>query len=457
MKRFARSWMCAAALALSTLAAGPVAADPVTDARAAWQAQVATTGAGSAEALGAEWTLAQALTEAGRLEEAEPHWRTMLAAAETRFTDDTGLRIQIQLQLAMNLVRQSRYDEGSALAMAVLPEATALFGPTDERVGLANATLGTAYMLQGRYDLAEPPMRAAFENALARDGGGRAGPYALLLQQIYTALGRETEARAVIALTDPDQQDSGRQYALTGYREAGDWPRLAQAARTWAADWRMRNDALARDLAQEAEIDLARAQLELARAGQGADFEEADAVIARVVSERTIGRGGWSLARALNVRADMALSWPGHEDFAAGVRDKGLALDAMVADVGPDHPDALNQALIYGALLLQSDPQAAAPVLAGWYDAGLRGLVPPDDWSTGAALLAGVLALNGDASAGYRLAAGAAMTLRDWALAPERRDNQRGLLRRRVGIFRTQVDLAWGYAVALDSGTRTSE
>ena len=70
MTRFVRSWLCAAALGLTTLACGPAWADPVTDAEAAWRAVTAQGGSDTAEALGAEWDLALALTNAGRLAEA---------------------------------------------------------------------------------------------------------------------------------------------------------------------------------------------------------------------------------------------------------------------------------------------------------------------------------------------------------------------------------------------------
>lgn len=452
MTRFVRSWFCAAALALSTLAAaGPAAADPVTDARAAWQAQVAKAGAESAEALGAEWDLAQALTNAGDLAGAEPHWRDMAAAAERLFPGDAELRGQLQIRLAMNVIQQGRYAEGAALAEAALPAATAAMGADSELVGLGQAALATAYMLMGDFARAEAPGRAAYESAMSRDGGARAGPYAMLLQQIYAALGREDEGRAVMALTNPEGVDySARQHELTVYRESGDWRRLAGAARRYAADWRAETgDVLALQLAQEAEIDLADALLDAARAGAPASFDEASAAISRVNAEHAAdGASGWSRARGLNTEADLYLFWPGHEDYDRATRLKGLALTALEADIGPDHPQALSQRLTYGVLLLQSDPQAAAPVLGAYYDAALNGLVPPDEWAAAAGLLGGILA-EADPAMGYHLTAGAAEGLTAYALAPERAAGGRRVLRRHDALFRTQVDLAWGLSESL--------
>lgn len=452
MMRFARSSLCAAALGLATLASGPAWADPVTDAEAAWRAAVAASGAESAPALGAEWTLAFALTHADRLADAEPHWRTMADAAARLFPEDAELGGQLQIQLAMNVIRQGRYAEGADIAERALPGATAALGADSELVQLGQAALATAYMMLGDYARAEAPARAAFEAARARDGGGKAGPYAMLLQQVLSNLGRGAEARAVMARTDAsDGEYSSHQQILTTYRKAGDWRRLATSARRFAADWRTAaegGDTLAASLAQEAEIDLALALTGIARAGGEADFDEATAAIQRVQRERAAA-GGWSLSRAYNVEADLWLTWPGHEDARRARELKGLALAALEADVGADHPDALRQRLGYGVLLLFEDPAQAAPVLSVYYDAALRGLVPPDDWAVAATLLATVLAQGGDIEGGYRLAAQAADGLRDYLRAPARSEDGGRILRENDALFRTQVELAWGLSESL--------
>lgn len=444
--------MCAAALALSTLAAGPVAADPVTEARAAWQAQVAAGGADSEAALGAEWDLTMALTDAGDLAGAETHWRNMGAAARRLFPGDAELRGQMQIRLAMNVVQQGRYAEGAALAETALPDIVETMGPGHELVGLGYAALATAYVMLGDFERAEAPARAAYESAMSRDGGARAGPYAMLLQQVYSALGREDEGRAVMALANPENVDySARLHELTVYRESGDWRRLAVAARRHAADWRVATgDPLARQLAQEAEIDLTGALLDAARAGEAASFDEASAVIGRVNAERAAdGASGWSRSRGLNTEADLYLFWPGQEDYDRATRLKGEALSALEADIGPDHPQALSQRLSYGVLLLQSDPQAAAPVLVAYYEAAMNGLVPADEWASAAGLLGRVLAEGGSPDTGYHLAAGAARGLTDYALTPGRGEGGRRALRQRDAIFRVQVDLAWGLSETL--------
>ncbi len=451
MTRFFRSLMCAAALGLSMLAARPAAADPVTDARAAWQAQVAAHGADTAEALGAEWQLTQALTNAGELAEAETHWRTMAAAAERLFPGDAELRGQLQVRLAMNVIQQGRYAEGAALSEQALPGATAALGADSEVVGLGQAALATAYMMMGDFARAEAPGRAAYESAMSRDGGRRAGPYAMLLQQIYSALGRDEEGRAVMALTNPEGVDySARQHELTVYRESGDRVRLAAAARRYAADWRTEtDDALALQLAQEAEIDLTGALLDAARAGETVSFEEASGVIGRVNAEHAAdGASGWSRSRGLNTEADLYLFWPGHEDYDRATRLKGEALTALEADIGPDHPQALAQRLTYGVLLLQSDPQAAAPVIVAYYEAAMNGLVPPDDWASAAGLLGRILG-EANPAMGYRLTASAAQGLTGYALAPGRDAGGRRVLRRHDTLFRTQVDLAWSLSQSL--------
>lgn len=451
MTRFFRSLMCVAALGLSVLAAGPAAADPVTDARAAWRAMVAANGADSAEALGAEWDLTLALTGAGDLAEAETHWRAMAAAADRLFPEDAELRGQLQVRLAMNVVQQGRYAEGAGLAEQVLPGATAALGADNEIVGLGQAALATAYMMMGDFARAEAPGRAAYESAMGRDGGARAGPYAMLLQQIYSELGRDEEARAVMALTNPENVDySARQHELTVYRESGDWRRLAPAARRYAADWRaMTGDVLALQLAQEAEIDLTGALLDAARAGEAVSFEEASATIGRVNAEHARnGVSGWSRSRGLNAEADLYLFWPGREDFDRATRLKGEALTALEGDVGPDHPQALAQRLTYGVLLLQSDPPAAAPVIVAYYEAAMNGLVPPDEWAAAAALLGTILG-EADPVMGYRLTASAAEGLTDYALAPGRAAGGRRVLRRHDTLFRTQVDLAWSLSESL--------
>ncbi len=436
---------------VALLAAWPAAADPVTDARAAWRAQVAAHGAATAEALGAEWELTLALTGAGELAEAEAHWRTMAAAAGRLFPDDAELRGQLEIRLAMNVVQQGRYAEGAALAEAALPGLVATFGPDHELVGLGQAALATAYVMLGDFVRAEAPGRAAYESAMHRDGGRRAGPYAMLLQQIYAALGRGDEARAVMALTNPEGGDySVRQHELTVYRESGDWRRLADAARRHAADWRAQEgDHLALQLAQEAEIDLAGALLDAARAGEATSFEEASGVIGRVNSERAAGgASGWSRSRGLNAEADLYLLWPGHEDYGRATRLKGEALAALEADIGPDHPQSLSQRLTYGVLLLQSDPEAAAPVIVAYYEAAMNGLVPPDDWAAGAGLLGRILG-EADPAMGYHLTAEAARGLTAYALAPERMAGGRRVLRRHDALFRTQVDLAWSLSESL--------
>ena len=451
MTRFFRSLMCAAALGLSALAAGPAAADPVTDARAEWRAQVAVRGPDTAEALGAEWELTLALTGAGELAEAETHWRSMAAAAERLFPEDAELRGQLRVRLAMNVIQQGRYAEGAALAEAALPDATAALGAGSEVVGLGQAALATAYMMMGDFARAEAPGRAAYESAMSRDGGARAGPYAMLLQQIYSELGREEEGRAVMALTNAEGGEySARQHELTVYREAGDWRRLAAAARRYAAEWRVQDgDVLALQLAQEAEIDLTGALLDAARAGAPASFEEASAAIGRVNAEHAVdGASGWSRARGLNTEADLYLFWPGREDMDRATRLKGEALAALEADIGPEHPQALAQRLTYGVLLLQSDPSAAAPVIVTYYEAAMNGLVPPDDWAAAAGLLGTILG-EADPAMGYHLTAEAARGLTDYALAPERATGGRRVLRRHDSLFRTQVDLAWTLAESL--------
>lgn len=451
MTRFVRSWLCAAALALVALGAGPAAADPVSEARAVLRMTQAVRGADSAEALDAEWDLTQALTGAGELAEAETHWRAMGATAGRLFPEDAELRGQIQVRLAMNVVQQGRYAEGAALAEQALPEATAALGADSEVVGLGQAALATAYLVMGDFARAEAPARAAYESAMSRDGGARAGPYAMLLQQVYAALGRDEEGRAVMAMANPQGVDySPRLHELTVYRESGDWVRLADAARRYAADWRAdAGDALALQLAQEAEIDLAGALLDAARAGAGSSFEEATTVIGRVNAERAgAGVSGWSRSRGLNTEADLYLFWPGHEDHDRATRLKGESLAALEADVGPDHPRALAQRFTYGVLLLRSDAEAAAPVLVTYYEAAMNGLVPPDEWATAAGLL-GVILAEEDPAAGYHLAAGAAQELRDYALAPGRGEGGRRALRSRDSIFRTQVDLAWGLSESL--------
>lgn len=452
MMRFVRSWLCAAALGLATLASGAALADPVTDAEAVWRTIVARNGAESDAALVAEWDLALALTNAGRLAEAEPHWRTMAEAADRLFPEDAELGGQIQIQLAMNVIRQGRYAEGAGIAERALPGATAALGADSELVQLGQAALATAWMMLGDYARAEAPARAAFEAARARGDGGKAGPYAMLLQQVLRNLGRDAEAQAVMAQTDASGGEySSRQQILTTYREAGDWPRLAASARRFAADWRMAaegGDSLAASLAQEAEIDLALALTGIAREGGEADFDEAMAAIRRVQRERA-ATGGWSLSRALNVEAGIWLGWPGHEDALRARELKGLALTALEADVGADHPDALRQRLGYGVLLLFEDPVQAAPVLAVYYDAALRGLVPPDDWAAAATLLATVLAEGGEIEGGYRLAARAADGLRDYLRAPARSEDGGRILRENDALFRTQVQLAWGLSESL--------
>lgn len=436
---------------IALLAASPAAADPVADARAAWQVQVAAHGADGAESLGAEWDLAMALTGAGELAEAEAHWRTMADASERLFPEDAELRGQLQIRLAMNVVQQGRYAEGAALAEAALPGLTETFGPANELVGLGQAALATAYVMMGDFARAEAPGRAAYESAMSRDGGVRAGPYAMLLQQIYSALGRDEEGRAVMALTNPEGVDySARQHELSVYRESGDWRRLGSTARRYAADWRATTgDVLALQLAQEAEIDLAGALLDMARAGETASFEEASAAIGRVNAEHAVdGASGWSRSRGLNAEADLYLFWPGHEDYDRATRLKGEALTALEADIGPDHPQSLSQRLTYGVLLLQSDPQAAAPVIVAYYEAAMNGLVPPDDWAAAAALLGSILG-EADPSMGYHLTASAAQGLTDYALAPVRAAGGRRVLRRHDALFRTQVDLAWSLSESL--------
>lgn len=454
MTRFVRSWMCAVALALSALAVSPAMADPVTEAQAEWQAIAKAHGTDSIQALAAEWDLALALTNAGDLARAEPHWRTMAAAAERLVPEDQEWQGQIQIQLAMNVIRQGRYSEGADIAERALPGATAAMGADSELVQLGHASLATAYMMLGDFERAEAPARAAFESARARDGGGKAGPYAMLLQQVLRNLGRDTEAQAVMAQTDAsDGFYSSRQQMLTTYRQAEDWPRLAVNARRFAADWRAQGledgDALATTLAQEAEIDLALALTEIARAGGDADFDEATAAVQRVQRERTAS-SGWSLSRAFSIEADIYLYWPGREDTARAIELKGLSLAALEADIGPDHPDALRVRLGYGVLLLLTDPEQAAPVLGAYYEAAMQGLVPPDDWSIAAALLGGVLAQGGQVESGYALVAQAAEGLRDYLRAPARSEDGGRILRQNDALFRTQVELAWRLSESLN-------
>jgi hypothetical protein len=74
-------------------------------------------------------------------------------------------------------------------------------------------------------------------------------------------------------------------------------------------------------------------------------------------------------------------------DLAQNFSANGGVYAWQEADVGADHPQALSQRLTYGVLLLQLDPQAAAPVLVAYYEAAMNGLVPPDDWAVAAGLL----------------------------------------------------------------------
>ena len=67
-------------------------------------------------------------------------------------------------------------------------------------------SLATAHMMLGQYEEAEIPARAAFESMFAAGGEGLA-PYALMLQQIYVALGRDADARAVMTLADAGEAD----------------------------------------------------------------------------------------------------------------------------------------------------------------------------------------------------------------------------------------------------------
>lgn len=415
-------------------------------AEARWRAAVAAGGENSPDALIAEWDYAIALTNAGELAAAEPRWRRMIAVAEP-LGEGSSLLAQIRLQLAANLVRQGKaYDEVRALALAGLPVMIAEVGESHEIVGLGRMALAVAYVMQGRYAEAEPPARAAYDAAMARGDGQGVAPLAMLLQQIYLALDRDADARAVmLGAETADSAWSSRRHRLTVLREAENWPVLAAAARDYARDWRAEDDPLSLSMAQEAEMDLIRALTELAILGQDADFAEADRLSLRLLEERR-DSGGWDRARALTTRADLLLLWPGREDVVQATALKGEALAALEADIGPDHPVALNQRLGYGALLMLHDPAAAAPVLTVFYAAAQRGLVAPSDWAMAAGLLADALSQSGRDQAAYALVAEAAASLRGYALAPERRTDGRGLIARHDRLFRAQVALAWTLA-----------
>ena len=442
----ARSFLAALLFALAALAAAPAMADPLDDARADYETIVAAYGAESPDALIAEWDLALMLDQAGELAEAEGHWRHMAATAEP-LGEDSSLLAQIRLRLAMNQVKLGGYEEAVALNRAGLPVMLAEVGPDHEIVRMGRMSLATAHMMLGQYEEAEIPARAAFESMFAAGGEGLA-PYALMLQQIYVALGRDADARAVMALADAGEADySSRQHHLTVLREAEAWPDLAIAARMYAAEWRaLENDALAAALAEEADLDLVLALGELARIGLPVDFAEAETAVDGVVAARRTRAQDWSLARALAAKSSLYVTWPGHEDFAEAARWRGEALTAIEADVGPDHPAALDDRLVYGLLLLQTDAQAAAPVLATYYDAARQGRVRADDWATAAVLLSNVLTETGEPAMAYAMIAEAADGLRAYAMAPERSNETRQTLDSNARVFRSQVDLAWSLA-----------
>lgn len=424
------------------------AGGPVAVARERWRAAAIRDGEDSPDALIAEWDYAVALTHAGDLGEAEPRWRRMMAVAAP-LGADSSLLAQIRLQLAANLVRQGKaYDEAESLAVAGLPVMLAEVGEGHEIVGLGRMALATARVMQGRYAEAEAPARAAYEAALARGDGRGVAPVALLLNHVYQALDRPDDARAVMLRADPAQSAySSRRHRLSVLRDAGRWEELAVTARDAAADWRTQvGDPLALSMAQEAELDLVSALTRIAMAGGPADFDEAATTVARVREELRAGEGGWTLARALNLEADLYLAWPGRTDLARVRVLKGEALAVIEADVGPDHPQALGQRLAYGLLLLHLDPPAAAPVLAAYYAAARRGLVAPSDWAQASVALADALAQAGLSHDAYAMVADAADALRRYARSPERRGDGQRLIDRHGRLFRTQVALAWRLA-----------
>lgn len=442
-----RTLMTATTVSLALLAATPAMADPLDDAREAWAEAVAQAGPESPDALIAEWDLALMLDNAGQLAEAETHWRHMAAVAEP-LGEDSSLLAQVRLRLAMNRVQQDGYEEAIALAEAGLPVMLAEVGPDDEIVSLGRMTLATGYMMLGRYAEAEAPARAAFESALARNGGQGAAPYAMMLRQIYSALGRESDAREVMALADPAQAEySSRQHHLTVLRESGAWADLVIAARMYADEWRAKpNDGLAAMLAEEADLDRVLALSELARIGAPVDFAEAETAVDGVIAARRARAQDWSLSRALAAKSSLYATWPGHEDYTVAAQWRGEALSAIEADVGQDHPAALAARLVYGMLLLQTDPVAAAPVLATYYDAAREGRVRADDWATAAVLLSDVLAETDEPAMAYAMLSDAADGLRAYAMAPERAADSRQTLDSNALVFRSQVGLAWTLA-----------
>ena len=439
-----RALLFAAVISLSPAVA---LADPVDDARTEWQAAVASGGQNSPGALMAEWEYANALSHAARYAEAVPVWRRMVGVAEQRVGPENQLLVRLRIQMAMDLIQTHGEVEAEQLLLAALPHAEDALGANAEMTMLGQAALATIRMGQGRYDEAETPARIAFDIARVRDGGARVAPIAIILRQIYINLGRETDAREVMALADPSSRTgSSQQFDLANLRAAGDWTGLAATARTAAAERRASSHPLDLALAEEAELDLVDALSAINRAGGRADYDEALRTARAVRIAREERRAdGWGLARAMNAEADLLLFWPGHEDPAAGLELKGRALAAAESDVGPRHPAALNQRLIYGMLLFHNDPQAAAPVLAEYYQAALDGEVPADDWARGATLLAGVMAQAGEPALAYGLTRDAAAGLHAYVRAPERGQDARAALRTNSSLFRAQVEHAWGY------------